>query len=74
MPINDEYINSSNPITETGSDTFSRTWFRFFSDVAKKTKILTGEYAGTAALPPTPAGYMIIVDADGVRRKVPYYE
>ena len=79
MPNNDSYVNANNPITEAGTEVFSRTWFRFFDGVGSRIKILTGVFtasatAGTAsALPPTPAGYMTIVDNNGVNRKVPYY-
>lgn len=73
------YISSREPIVEGKQDIFSRNWFRFFEQVARKIGILNGTEttsatAGSAAaLPATPAGYFTIIDQQGVARKVPYY-
>ena len=80
MPRNNTYISANDPISDPANDkVFSRSWFRFLDMVAKKVAILNGAQtnsatAGTAAaLPALPAGYMTIIDQDGVARKVPYY-
>lgn len=80
MPPNDNsYINSNSPIVEGRPEIFSRVWFRFFDAMAAKMSILAGVFStsatagGASALPATPAGYMTIIDGQGVTRKVPYY-
>lgn len=79
MKHNNTYISAADPVSEGDQKVFSRTWFRFLSVVAKKVAMWDGTQtnnatAGTAApLPALPAGYMTIIDQDGVARKVPYY-
>ncbi len=82
MPNNENsYISANSPISDPGVNNtfFSRTWFRFFDLVARKIKILDGAETLTAtagvadALPSLPAGYLTIIDSNGVARKVPYY-
>ena len=81
MPNSNLYVSAETPVLQ-GDDTrklFSRDWFRFFTDMATKVKMLNGDSStsatsGTASpLPATPAGYMMINDLDGIPRKVPYY-
>lgn len=78
MPNND-YISSTSPVVDGRTEIFSRVWFRFFDGLSKKAGILAGVFsasatAGTAGAPPAQvAGYMTIIDDQGVSRKVPYY-
>lgn len=70
-------ISANTPVLE-GQDNiptrFSRDWYRFLVAIGKKADIFSGSFTASAPLPPTPTGYVVIVDATGVERKVPYYD
>lgn len=75
-------ISANSPVLE-GVDhvesRFTQSWYRFFTVVLRKIRVLDGNTSDTAtagaatALPALPAGYMTINELDGTPRKVPYY-
>ena len=49
-----------------------RTWQIFFADVGITANTLQGDVLVTTALPPTPAGFMVVT-LQGTQYRVPYY-
>lgn len=78
MPLNKAYVSADDPISAMpGGTLFSRTWFRFFELIAKKTNILTGDTSssatgGGATLPAQPEKFMSVI-VDGKTYKIPLY-